>query len=81
MRSYLMYDSFVVKLLLIEDDRKDMVFSGLAKFCSQINQTIWEWLVCIICIIAFPEICMKLRFGLNLRNYSIITQNFISHLL
>lgn len=59
MRCYLMYDSSVVKMVLIEVDRKNMMFPGLAKFCSERSQTLWEWLICIICIIAFPGILMK----------------------
>lgn len=54
-----MYDSSVVKMVLIEVDRKNMMFPGLAKFCSERSQTLWEWLICIICIIAFPGILMK----------------------
>ena len=59
MKDFLMYDLFLVKIF-IEDYLKDMRFSGYSKFCSWINQTIWEWLIWIICIIASSEIFMQL---------------------
>ena len=59
MKDFLMYDLFLVKIF-IEDYLKDMRFSRYSKFCSWINQTIWEWLIWIICIIASSEIFMQL---------------------